>query len=325
MLSCIEGGLYILEMFKKLFFKGGNEKHNFETMIGGLDKVLARNNVILSSDDSCKQGEFRGNPMERLSFKEKISLLPILFKNITEVKKSYRNLDFVSTKNHITDIELNKIIEKGKDLGIISMGFTKIEQEDIFEGYGILYPYAIVFSIEMDKDKINTAPSFDALETVQDTYAETAIVANRLTKFIKEMGFAAHAGPGLGGLTIYPVLAYKAGIGAFGRHGLIITPEAGPRQRLAVVYTNIENLPFSNENPHRWIEEFCSKCGKCIKKCPSCAIHEKPIKTNGNHIEYIDNDLCVDYFSKNYGCSVCIKECPFNQLGYDKIKNSFLR
>lgn len=34
------------------------------------------------------------------------------------------------------------------------------------------------------------------------------------------MGFAAHAGPGLGGLTIYPVLAERAGIGAFGRHGL---------------------------------------------------------------------------------------------------------
>ncbi len=106
---------------------------------------------------------------------------------------------------------------------------------------------------------------------------------------------------------------------------LIISPEAGPRHRLAVVYTDIENLPIRKENPHDWIKEFCRQCGKCIKKCPSQAIHETPVKTKGDHIAYIDNNDCVNYFSKNYGCSVCVKECPFNQLGYDKIKDKFIK
>lgn len=60
------------------------------------------------------------------------------------------------------------------------------------------------------------------------------------------------------------------------------------------------------------------------QKCPAGAIHETPVKTKGDNIAYIDNNVCVSYFAKNYGCSVCVKECPFNQLGYNKIKDNQL-
>lgn len=313
----------MLKVLKKIFFKKKNATHNFEEMVGKLDSLLKRDDLIRSSVNSRRQGEFKGNPMDRLSLREKLTLLPILITNMKELKKSYNKLDTVSHKKQITENELQQIIQKANELGVLSVGFTKIEQEDIFEGYGILYPYAIVFSIEMDQVRINKAPSFDTLVTVQETYAETGIISNKLAEFIREMGFSAQAGPGLGGLTIYPVLAERAGIGAFGRHGLIITPEAGPRQRLAVVYTNIENLPINKENPHKWIEDFCKNCGRCIKKCPAQAIHQTPVKTKGENIEYIDNDICVTYFALNYGCSVCVKECPFNTQGYHKVKDSF--
>lgn len=313
----------MLTLLKKLFFKKGNKKHNFEEMIGSLATLLTRQDLIRSSIYSRKQGEFKGNPMNKLSLREKISILPILLTNIRELKKSYKGLDTVSQKKEITEAELMQLMQKAKDLGVLSLGFTKVKQDDIFEGYGILYPYTIVFSIEMDKVRISKAPSFDTLITVQETYAETGIIANKLAEFIRKMGFAAQAGPGLGGLTIYPVLAESAGMGYFGRHGLIITPEAGPRHRLAVVYTNIENLPLSKENPHKWIQEFCKECGRCIKKCPAQAIHNTPVKTKGENIEYIDNDICVTYFAQNYGCSVCVKECPFNQMGYDEIRKRF--
>ena len=36
------------------------------------------------------------------------------------------------------------------------------------------------------------------------------------------------------------------------------------------------------------------------------------------------NGKCFPYFMKYHGCSICIKVCPFNQQGYDKIKEGFL-
>lgn len=74
-------------------------------------------------------------------------------------------------------------------------------------------------------------------------YEKTGVIADSLAKLLRKMGFGAHSGPGMGGPTIYPVLAEKAGIGTFGLNGLIITPENGPRHRVGVVYTNIKNLP----------------------------------------------------------------------------------
>lgn len=85
------------------------------------------------------------------------------------------------------------------------------------------------------------------MKTIQDTYLQTGIVANKITNLLRQMGFGAQSGPGLGGQTVYPVLAEHAGLGAFGRHGLIITPENGPTHRLGVVYTNITNLPLNEK------------------------------------------------------------------------------
>jgi epoxyqueuosine reductase len=152
---------------------------------------------------------------------------------------------------------------------------------------------------------------------------------------LRKMGFGAHAGSGIGGLTNYSILAVKAGIGTFGRSGLIITPENGPRHRLGVVYTNIRNLPTIQKEDFSWVEKFCEKCGKCVRVCPANAIYNKPLMgdaiynkplmgDNGYKI-YIDPLKCGAYFSKNYACGICIKECPFNIAGYEKIKDSFFR
>ena len=110
-----------------------------------------------------------------------------------------------------------------------------------------------------------------------------------------------------------------------GTSGLIITPEHGPRVRLAAVLTNIENLPFGTHNAHAWIEDFCAQCGVCIRECPPQAIYDEPLRHKTGRITCVDNDRCFPYFSDYHGCSVCIKVCPFNNTSYDKIKAGFQR
>ncbi|AGB40448.1 4Fe-4S protein [Halobacteroides halobius DSM 5150] len=314
-------------MFKtllELFKKDNNEPHDIDAMIGDLDKLLSHEQVIEPGQNSREQGEFKGNPMQHISIMKRLNLIPILIKNMRELKKSYRGLDQTPDREKINQEELERINQQAEELGVDSIGYTTVNKDDIFLNRGILYSQAIVFSIEMDQEDIQTAPSFQSLKTVQDTYAQTGVVANKITNSLREMGFGAQSGPGLGGQTIYPVLAKRARLGAFGRHGILITPENGPTHRLGVIYTNIKNLPTTGDNKHEWINDFCQQCGKCIESCPVDAIYEEPVTTTADNIAFIDNDTCVEYFARNYGCSICIKECPFNQVGYHKIKENFL-
>ena len=314
----------IYETLKSLR-KRNNKNVHFETIIAQsqIEKIISKTTALTPTKNSRERAKFKGNPMKVLSFKEIINLIPILVKNMFEIIKSYQGLKKHPHKNSITTEELKTLEKKAKTFGIDTIGYTKIKKNDIFQNRAVLYPYAIVFSIKMNKEDIEKAPSYQSLKTIQDTYLQTGIVANKITNLLRQMGFGAQSGPGLGGQTVYPVLAERAGLGAFGRHGLIITPENGPTHRLGVVYTNITNLPLNEKNHHEWIQDFCQKCGKCIKKCPANAIYKKPQKTRGNNITFINSDKCTSHF-ENYGCSICIKECPFNKIGYQQIKSSFL-
>lgn len=195
--------------------------------------------------------------------------------------------------------------------GVSDVGFTEVPPVLIFQERAILYEKAIVLIMEMDKTSISKAPSVDTFRTVMSTYDELGIAANKLTALLRKMGFGAQAGHPLGGLTVYPPLAVSAGLGWFGRHGLLITPRFGPRQRIAAIFTNIRNLPLPDSNPHGWIGDFCKKCGRCISTCPAGAILQNPLRHASGRVTHIIRERCLHNFVKQNGCTVCVKECAF--------------
>lgn len=70
--------------------------------------------------------------------------------------------------------------------------------------------------------------------------------------------------------------AVAAGLGVRGRNNLLITPEFGPRHRMASVITTaaLEPDPVLKDSP-------CRKCEKCVKACPVSAFEngteQKPV------------------------------------------------
>ena len=64
-------------------------------------------------------------------------------------------------------------------------------------------------------------------------------------------------------------------------------------------------------------------CKRCVRKCPPRAIYPEPRPRGDGGVQCIDHDTCRDYFSSNFGCAVCLAECPFSHVGYDKVKASF--
>ncbi|MGD1823010.1 MAG: hypothetical protein ACPKM0_09670 [Pleomorphochaeta sp.] len=254
------------------------------------------------------------------------NLAKYMIGSFKELKKSYNSL-YNQPKNpklKISEKDLEALKSFSKTLGINNLGFTKVSPSDIFKNRAIIYHNAIVLTMEMKHSIIEGAPSKKAEKEIFRTYYELNVAVNKIKEYLNQKGYNAVAGPALGGESNYPLLAEKANLGFIGKHGLLITPEFGPSVRLAVVYTDIENLPFATKNDHSWINDFCDKCNNCVRKCPGQAIYQKTKVFEDRSKEHIDYKKCAIPFSINNGCTICVKECVFFNNSYNQIKEAFL-
>lgn len=113
--------------------------------------------------------------------------------------------------------------------------------------------------------------------------------------------------------------ASRAGLGWIGKSSLLITPEYGPRVRLATVLTD---MPLEAGSPV--MEGRCRNCRACLQACPAGAIlgHEWSVG--------VPREELVDVFScrakakqllmervgvEDAVCGVCIAVCPIGMGG----------
>jgi epoxyqueuosine reductase len=248
-----------------------------------------------------------------------------LFNSVGEMWKSARSIrqNPYSGKKMIDPQTLAEVEAYAKSLGIAEIGYTVVNPRYIFRGFRILFPNAMVFTIEMNRDKIRQAPSLPSYIEIWRTYYEVGVIVNKIADFLRQRGFNAHAGPAVGGDVNYIPVAIDAGMGISGKNGLLITRNSGPRVRLAAVYTDIKNLPFSRENPHSWVRDYCETCNICVQKCPADAIYPVTKILPDGGPAFIDHTKCAMPFSNDNGCTLCIKHCPFSVMDYDHLKTKF--
>ena len=292
------------------------------------NSIAERTNAITANEQSPNRFDIPLSLVNHVEQGKKHSLITPttarhLLSNIRNIGKSVDSLK-KNPKEPIDSINeqfLQSLLTFSKEQGTASIGFTKLPQKLIFREKAVLHDNAIVLTMEMDKKKIAKAPHKETVNMVLGTYDKLGITTNKIAKFLRKHGYSAHTSHPLGGIVLYPPLAQQAALGWVGKHGLLITPEFGPRVRLAAIFTNIKNLPFAEDNPHNWIPEYCATCGNCIKNCPTKAVFEEPIKHENGLVSHIDGNKCFPYFAENYGCSVCIKVCHFNLIGYEKLRS----
>lgn len=148
-------------------------------------------------------------------------------------------------------------------------------------------------------------------------------------QYIRNLGY--QAVPSMNDTALAIPLAIQAGLGEYGRHGLLITPEFGPRLRLGKIFTD---LPLVNDRPRTFgVKEFCEQCDRCAGACPAKAIpHGGPVPVALNRSGLkgvrkwsVDGEACFNYWSKiNSDCAICIRVCPFTR-DYSKPVNRWWR
>jgi len=179
------------------------------------------------------------------------------------------------------------------------------------------------------------------------TYAYHYLVVNRLlddialrvTGVIQGQGFRALPVPasqiadrsGQAGIFPHKTAATLAGLGWLGRNALLVTPQWGPRLRLATVLTD---LPLAAGRP---LPAFaaplaasggapapaapgpahpCAGCAACVKACPAGALTGGAFAPGDDRAAIVDAERCAAWIDARDAaigaevCGVCVAVCP---------------
>lgn len=176
----------------------------------------------------------------------------------------------------------------------------------------------IVIGQAMDAELIQTAPSALSGAATGLGYSQDAAVLLGLAQYIKNLGY--EAVPSMNDSALAIPYAIAAGLGEYGRHGMVITEEFGVRLRFGKIFTD---MPLAHDKPKRFgVLEFCEQCDRCAEACPASAIPSGgpvPVALNRSGIKgvtkwSVDGEACFGYWSKiNTDCAICVRVCPYSR------------
>jgi len=180
------------------------------------------------------------------------------------------------------------------------------------------HKYAIAVLIDQDYRTSHATSGSDWISNAMSmlSYSTSGFVAIILAEYIRRLGYPAKAHYAPFYDIVVPPILLLSGLGEMSRIGdSVIHPFLGPRFKAAVVTTDLPLLP---DKPIDFgLQDFCSKCKKCARECPSGAISDGNKEMfNGYEKWPVDIKRCTGMRVGNQrgsGCGTCIKVCPWNK------------
>ena len=210
-----------------------------------------------------------------------------------------------------------------KGAGAVSVGVTELRDYHLYhtigrgERYGqpvdLSHKYGIALTVEMDKYLLSQAPGGPTVMESAQEYLNSGAMAVQLAEFIRQFGYSARAHIDGSYRVMCPLVGRDAGLGEIGRMGLLMTPELGPRVRLAVVTTDLPLVP----DGRKWdgtVIDFCRRCKKCADVCPGRAISFDDRKEIDGLLRWqINSEACFTFWCKiGTDCGRCMSVCPYS-------------
>ncbi len=221
-----------------------------------------------------------------------------------------------------------------RKLGAVSVGVTELRDYHMYSTVGrgadfgqpvkLDHSHAIAFTVEMAKEMISGAPKASIVMESYEQYLACGTIAIQVAAFIRNLGYSARAHIDGNYRVVCPLVARDAGLGEIGRMGLLMTPELGPRVRLAVVTTDLPLVNDTRLYDHTTID-FCTHCRKCAEVCPSQAISFEARKDIDGVMRWrIDSEACFTLWCKmGTDCGRCVSVCPYSHP--DNLLHNFVR
>lgn len=180
------------------------------------------------------------------------------------------------------------------------------------------HTHAIAVLIDQDE---RTNQAFSGSDWISNSmsmmsYSTSGFVAITLAEYIRRLGYSAKAHYAPYYDLMVPPILLMAGLGELSRMGdTVLHPFMGPRFKAAVVTTD---LPMVPDKPIDFgLQDFCSRCKKCARECPSGAISDgDKIMSNGYEKWPLDIKKCTTMRVGNQhgsGCGTCVKVCPWSK------------
>lgn len=120
-------------------------------------------------------------------------------------------------------------------------------------------------------------------------------------------------------------VAYRSGLGTYGRNNCFINHNLGSFLFLGEILTNLALNPSPSYN------ETCRGCNECLRSCPTNALASPYSLNYRKCLSYITQDKAI--IPRNirplledrlYGCDTCQEVCPHNKTNSISVDSDFL-
>ena len=225
---------------------------------------------------------------------------------------------------HYDSAEMTEFIKRwAVKLGARGVGVTELRDYHKYAVVGrgadygktvtLDHEFAIALTVEMDKRMLDSAPFGTIVMESAQQYLASGAIAIQIAEFIRGLGYPARAHIDGNYRVVCPLVARDAGLGEIGRIGLLMTPDLGPRVRIAVVTTDLPLIVGSRRHDMSMID-FCTACRKCAEACPSRAISfDDRTVIDGAKRWQIDSEACFTLWCKlGTDCGRCVSVCPYS-------------
>jgi epoxyqueuosine reductase len=226
----------------------------------------------------------------------------------------------------------DKLSGNAKDLGADFFAVADLTPAREFiaaQGGGELanYPRAVSIGIALLQPIVDSLPQREkmavAIEYRHHAYdivnLRLDFIASRLGSILQQHGYSAIPIPAskrtdderICAVFSHKLAAHLAGLGWIGKNCLLITPQAGPRVRLATILTD---APLQAALPDN--ADGCKDCLECVEICPVKAFTGRPFRADEPRDMRYDARKCDRYhkeLEKVKGvavCGMCLYVCP---------------
>ncbi len=175
----------------------------------------------------------------------------------------------------------------------------------------VAYPYRLYWGATEDNLKGNISSSALGEDYHCVLRERLELTANFISERVENLRYKIMADTGP---LVDREVAYRAGVGWYGKNCSIIVPSAGTTVFLGEMLTDLVL------EPDRALERDCGACTRCIDNCPTGALIA-PYNLNAQRcISYltqkrgiIPREMRNKIGNNLYGCDKCLISCPYNR------------